>query len=208
MGDTAPDGTLYTIEERERFSKALSFLTKRVIHEPEAEFSVYLIRTWHSIIAKDIYKMLPGTFRTSQPTVFGSFKASSPHEVLDRLEALVKRVRRVVDSIDGYVREKSLDILDEDALNLLINESAYLHAEMVSIHPFMDGNGRISRLCQVWMLARFDVLTPPEFDDSEIYLQAINKYHESDRKDYYSLARLSAELMNVAADLAEETKQN
>ncbi len=198
MGDTAPDGTLYTENERARFNAALSDLTAQIVLEPDREFSIFLLRTWHGIVSKDVQKMLPGVLRTSQPTVFGSFRACLPHMVEERLRHLVVRVKRTVESLDQHVAENGLD---ERGLDYLINESSYLHAELISIHPFMDGNGRMARLCQVWMLSRFGVVALPEFNDRDTYLAAINKFHTSDRKDYQSLGRLTKELI-VAAALA------
>lgn len=51
----------------------------------------------------------------------------------------------------------------------------YLHHELVRIHPFVDGNGRVSRMAKNWMLM-YD-LKPPTFirdlDDRRRYLRAL-----------------------------------
>ncbi len=56
--------------------------------------------------------------------------------------------------------------------------AAYLHHELVRIHPFVDGNGRISRMAKNWMLMY--ALYPPIFiyggSDQRRYIQTL---HES-----------------------------
>ncbi len=44
-----------------------------------------------------------------------------------------------------------------------IVKSVYLHHEMIRIHPFADGNGRVTRIAKNWILM-FD-LYPPIFID-------------------------------------------
>ena len=51
------------------------------------------------------------------------------------------------------------------------------HHRLVSIHPFMDGNGRISRALESWILYRKD------FDTHHIF--ALDEFFEQDRNRYY-----------------------
>jgi Fic family protein len=60
-----------------------------------------------------------------------------------------------------------LDRGDPDAH--LIVRAAMAHLHVVSVHPFGDGNGRISRIVQSLVLARGGLL-PPEFVSIEEYL--------------------------------------
>ncbi len=55
--------------------------------------------------------------------------------------------------------------------------AAVVHHRMVSIHPFMDGNGRTARALESWLLFRSD------FDTHHIF--ALDEYFESDRGRYY-----------------------
>ena len=56
---------------------------------------------------------------------------------------------------------------DQDAH--LIVRAAMAHLHIVSAHPFLDGNGRISRIVQSLVLARGGLLAP-EFVSIEEYL--------------------------------------
>ena len=62
---------------------------------------------------------------------------------------------------------ESLDHGDPDAH--LIVRAAMAHLHLVSVHPFRDGNGRISRILQSLVLARGGLLAP-EFVSIEEYL--------------------------------------
>ncbi len=52
------------------------------------------------------------------------------------------------------------------------------HHRLVSIHPFMDGNGRIARALGSWLLYRKD------FDTHHIF--ALDEFFEQDRNRYYA----------------------
>jgi Fic family protein len=53
----------------------------------------------------------------------------------------------------------------------VVVRAAMAHLHVVSVHPFRDGNGRISRIVQSLVLAR-DGLSSPEFFSIEEYLGA------------------------------------
>jgi len=55
--------------------------------------------------------------------------------------------------------------------------AAIAHHRLVSIHPFMDGNGRISRSLESWLLYRRG------FDTQHIF--ALDEFFEHDRERYY-----------------------
>lgn len=55
--------------------------------------------------------------------------------------------------------------------------AAIAHHRFVSIHPFSDGNGRVSRCLESWILFR------REFDTHHIF--ALDEFFEVDRKRYY-----------------------
>ena len=65
---------------------------------------------------------------------------------------------------------ETVDWLDHgDADAHVAVRAAMAHLHLVSIHPFRDGNGRISRIVQSLVLAR-DGLPAPEFNSIEDYL--------------------------------------
>jgi Fic family protein len=72
-----------------------------------------------------------------------------------------------------------LDHGDADAH--VVVRAAMAHLHVVSVHPFRDGNGRISRIIQSLVLAREGLLTP-EFSSIEEYLGRHTQ-------DYYGVLR-------------------
>lgn len=186
MGDLAPDGKPYSSQERASFEHALSLLSVSVIKLPPQRIDIATLVQWHKYIAAGCPKMLPGTLRTSQRVRMGERPVSDPEKVLDDLHVLMRRLNQVLDTLDAHLLK--IGDFDHEALEFLCMESAKLHAQLVAIHPFMDGNGRISRLAQAWMLARYG-FKPPEFGDRIEYLSAINEFH--DRKNITPLAELT-----------------
>ncbi len=71
----------------------------------------------------------------------------------------------VVDLMDEVVRWLEAGDIDSHP----VVRAAMAHLHVVSVHPFRDGNGRISRIVQSLVLAR-DQLVSPEFGSIEDYL--------------------------------------
>ena len=64
--------------------------------------------------------------------------------------------------------------------------SAIAHHRLLSIHPFADGNGRISRALGIW------VLYTRGFDSRHLF--AVDEYFEADRGRYYEKIQQAREL--------------
>lgn len=72
-----------------------------------------------------------------------------------------------------------------------IERSANLHIGLVKIHPFIDGNGRTSRLIMNFELMRagFPAIVIP-FDKRLAYYEALDKAHTTlDSTDFYKLTK-------------------
>lgn len=92
-----------------------------------------------------------GSIRVTSPEGGTAFTAPPASEVSDLLEQLVRHLENPKSSVDPAV------------------EAAMAHLNLVSIHPFEDGNGRISRIVQSLVLAR-DGQLAPEFGSIEPFL--------------------------------------
>jgi len=110
-------------------------------------------------------------------------------------------------------------ILDEDAHPLL--KVAILHAQFESIHPFLDGNGRIGRIIiPLFMMQAGQLPSPIFFVSEELEKQRAKYYHllnktRGDEPDWYSwieffvdasgrMAKKLNNLLDHANILAEE----
>lgn len=67
-----------------------------------------------------------------------------------------------------------------------IIKSAIFHHQLVNIHPFPDGNGRLARLTSQWMLYQYD------FDPYHIF--PLDDFFAGDRKRYYEKIQQAREL--------------
>jgi Fic family protein len=151
--------------EVSNYVAALRYGLKRVRELP---LSLRLIREIHERLMRNVRggepAKTPGEFRRSQNWVGGASPATAryvPPPVPDMHEAL-------------NAFEKFLHA-DSD-LPLLIRVGL-AHAQFETIHPFLDGNGRIGRLLVSFMLSHAGVLTEPL-----LYLSIFFKEH---RGDYY-----------------------
>lgn len=68
------------------------------------------------------------------------------------------------------MKEFTMSLADDHSGSVAV-AAAMAHLNLVSIHPFEDGNGRISRIIQSLVLAREGILAP-EFGSIEQYLAA------------------------------------
>jgi Fic family protein len=131
--------------------------------------SLRLIREIHAILLakgrgqdKD-----PGEFRRSQNWIGGSrpgnalFVPPPPHLVMPCLGAL-----------ETFIHD------DAPHLPLLV-KAALVHVQFETIHPFLDGNGRLGRLLITFLLCQRNILREPL-----LYLSLFFKQH---RQTYYNL---------------------
>ena len=140
------------IREREQSFKEPSKFRDVVQHATAFKFlrsltaplSVSVVLELHNILMKDCLRedgvsANPGKFRTEDITVGRSGQPCTPPEkVPDRIQAIVSH----------YNNEQKRDS-DKIAL------SSWLATAFVHVHPFSDGNGRMSRLLLNWSLMSF-----------------------------------------------------
>ena len=134
----------------------------------ELPVSVRLIREIHAVLMKGVRggKLTPGELRTSQNWIGppgctlreATFVPPPPHEVPQALSDLERFLHS----------ESPLPVLVQVGL---------VHAQFETIHPFLDGNGRIGRLLITFLLTEKKRLARPV-----LYLSHYFKRH---RAEYY-----------------------
>jgi Fic family protein len=93
---------------------------------------------------------------------------SGPVEIVDRDGRLVYQAPHAAD-VPSLMRESVEWLAHGDLDAHVVVRAAMAHLHVVSVHPFRDGNGRVSRIVQSLVLAR-DGLLAPEFASIEEYL--------------------------------------
>lgn len=131
--------------------------------------SLRLIREMHGILLRSVrgQERTPGEFRRSQNWI------SSPDNRPDTARFVPPPVDEMWQSLDDW--EKYLQ--DESPRLPLLVRCALLHYQFETIHPFLDGNGRLGRLFIVLYLMDRGRLPAP--------LLYLSNYFDQRRSDYY-----------------------
>jgi Fic family protein len=109
----------------------------------------------------------PGEFRRSQNWIGGSRPGNAvfvppPHTV----------VQDCISNLEQFIHE------DPSSLPILI-KAALVHVQFETIHPFLDGNGRVGRLLITFLLCHAGILREP--------LLYLSVYFKQNRDEYYRL---------------------
>jgi Fic family protein len=162
--DLAPGTPLKDVEEVSHYVAALQHAADTL---RSGRVPLRLIRETHGVLMRDGRgaQQAPGEFRRTQNWIGGSrpgnakFVPPPPHEMQAALDNFEKFLH------DGYGRTPP------------ILKAGIAHAQFETIHPFLDGNGRIGRLLISLMFVADGLLTRPFF-----YLSL---YLRENRGDYY-----------------------
>lgn len=128
-----------------------------------------LIKEIHQILmAKGRgHAQTPGQFRRSQNWIGGTRPGNAAY-----VPPPANKVTECMSDLEKFIHEEKSD------LPLLIKASL-VHVQFETIHPFLDGNGRVGRLLITFMLCGQDALQEPT-----LYLSLYFKRH---RQQYYDL---------------------
>lgn len=131
--------------------------------------SVRLIREIHERLMKDVRgaEMRPGELRTTQnwigpqgrPIIEASFVPPPPNTVAKTLGDLERFLH------------------DETPMPALV-KAGLAHAQFETIHPFLDGNGRIGRLLVTFFLCEKEILLRPALYISHYFKRHRERYYE------------------------------
>lgn len=153
------------VQEVSNYIAALRYGLERVEDLP---LSLRLIREIHGRLMEGVRggepAKTPGEFRRSQNWVGGP----SP-ETARYVPPPVPEMRTALDKFEKFLHT-------DDELPFLVRVGL-AHAQFETIHPFLDGNGRIGRLLITFLLAHEGILREPL-----LYLSIFFKQH---RQEYY-----------------------
>ena len=131
------------------YREAMAFIVQ-LAGDPHFSYNDSLVRSIHYMMMKHDPKCGPGLYRRGDIYV-GQYQGPDPEAVPTLVSELMNRLNH-----------------DSDTSELLIR-AAMAHLNLIMIHPFRDGNGRMSRALQTLVLGR-DGTLDPRFSSIEEYL--------------------------------------
>jgi len=154
------------VEEVCNYLDALTYARSQLADPSGLPLSMRLLNATHEVLMQGVRgaNKMPGEIRRSQNWIGGSrpgnamFVPAPPHLLGD-----------VLSDFEHYIH-------GDDSLPPLVR-AGLLHVQFETIHPYLDGNGRIGRLLVTLLLEHWQLLTRPL-----LYLSLFFKRH---RQEYY-----------------------
>jgi Fic family protein len=142
------------------------------LSQSELPLSVRLMRELHRrLMAGERGRgRMPGAFRTTQNWI------GTPNSTIESARFVPPPPQDL-----GPLLSDWESFAHEDGELPLLVRNALLHYQLETIHPFLDGNGRVGRLLIVFLLVESGRLPAPLLD--------ISSYFEADRDSYYAALR-------------------
>ena len=163
------------VEEVSNYVRAMNHGLSR-LHNDGFPLSLRLLREIHAVLLSGARgsDKTPGEFRRSQNWIGGSRPGNAtfvppPPNLLPQL----------LSDLEEFLHEPGVPVL---------LKAAFAHVQFESIHPFLDGNGRLGRLLITFLLCSQEVLIEPL-----LYLSLYFKTHRDQYYDLLQRVRLSGE---------------
>ncbi len=165
QGEEPLDANTETLHAVQGYQDAMSYVLQ-LANDPHFTYSAALIRSLHYMMIKHDLQKNPGRWRPGQIFVRDDDKQRTVYEAppSDLIPAL----------IDQFVAE-----LDDELSGPPIVRASMAHLNLVMIHPFSDGNGRMARCLQTLVLSRHGTLEPQ--------LSSIEEYLGTNVQSYYAV---------------------
>lgn len=155
------------VEEVTRYLQAFKFVREQILSLTGLPVSVRLLTQAHKILLAGVRgtDKQPGSVRTSQNWIGGTRPGNASY------------VPPPPEEITNLLAELELFIHDEQPTLPPLVRIALIHAQFETIHPFLDGNGRIGRLLIAMLLETWKLLPEP--------LLYVSGYLKTNQAEYY-----------------------
>ena len=150
----------------------------------DIEISERTIKEIHSLVLHGINRENAGRYRTVPVMISGStHMPPQPYLIQKQMEDFMIKYRQ----------------MEEEKVHPVLI-AAYLHDELVRIHPFIDGNGRTSRLLMNLYLLRngYTLVTLKGSNEDKIsYYKALEESHTENKPEAFQKLVVEAEIASL-----------
>lgn len=166
QGEEPLDATETAALAVQGYQDAMSYVLQ-LSNDPHFTYSAALIRSLHYMMIKHDLAKNPGRWRPGQIFVRDEDKEETVYE-----GPSAELVPLLIDELVGTLN-------DDDKATPAMVQAAMAHLNLVMVHPFSDGNGRMARCIQTLVLARKGLLSPQ--------LSSIEEYLGKNVQPYYDV---------------------
>ncbi|MDQ1681892.1 MAG: hypothetical protein QOH99_433 [Frankiaceae bacterium] len=145
IGEEPLDADTETTLALQGYRNAMTYVLQ-LATDPGFDYSTQLVKSLHFMMISYDLKARPGLWRSGSVFVQREEDGEIVHEGAP------------IELVPGLMREL-VDALNVDSTETIVL-AAMAHLNLVMIHPFRDGNGRMARCLQSLVLARDGVLAP------------------------------------------------
>jgi Fic family protein len=169
-GKKLPESMVYQGEEVKNIIDAFDSILFRTVYEDDNQLiTPELILDYHEMVGKglgDQFTAIPGEFRKTDAIV-GRYICPDPKEIPD-----------LINHYCAFLQEKfSYDPNKKSNFSDVFLEAIVAHVYLEWIHPFGDGNGRVGRLLEFYVLSRGG--------NPDITLHILSNHYNLTRPEYY-----------------------
>lgn len=154
-GDEPSTATVENWQAAQGYRRAMTYVLQ-LAHDEHFSYSSQVISSLHFMIAEHSLNAAPGLWRGGPVWVRNDATGAVVYEAPD-----AEQVPALIDEL--------VDQLSSDREIHVLVRAAMAHLNLVMIHPFKDGNGRMARCLQTLVLGRDRILEAP-FSSIEEYL--------------------------------------
>lgn len=147
------------------YREAMDYILQRR-QSPSFTITEDVLLAVHFMICQSDLMSHPGQYRPGWVGVRNTKTGEVVHEGVDR------------DQLEPLIHEL-LDYVNHAEIDSVFLRAAMTHLNLVLLHPFTDGNGRVARCIQTAVLASDGIVAPP--------FSSIEEYIGHNQQDYYSV---------------------
>lgn len=157
-GEDVLDADAATLAEVKGYNSAMTYV-QQLAADDDFHFDESLVRSLHFMMLSHDLSKKPGSYRSGDVYVKDEDQDEVVYTAPDA-EAIRTLMPQLLETLehDDNTQEQSIFVT-----------AAMAHLNLVMIHPFKDGNGRMARCLQTMILARNQILSP-EFSSIEEWL--------------------------------------